>query len=44
MMFDRVFGAEAVLPDVLIGDRPDVVSVHLKGDETLIARRIADPP
>jgi gluconokinase len=27
--------------DVLIGDRPDVRLVYLKGDETLIARRIA---
>jgi gluconokinase len=27
--------------DVLIGDRPDVRLVYLKGDETLIARRVA---
>jgi gluconokinase len=27
--------------DVLIGDRPDVRLVYLKGDETLIARRLA---
>jgi gluconokinase len=27
--------------DVLIGDRPDVRLVYLKGDETLIARRMA---
>jgi gluconokinase len=27
--------------DILIGDRADVVLVYLKGDETLIARRIA---
>jgi carbohydrate kinase (thermoresistant glucokinase family) len=27
--------------DILIGDRPDVRLVYLKGDETLIARRIA---
>ena len=33
--------AEAPLPRVLIGDRADVRLVYLKGDETLIARRIA---